>query len=217
MLSRLEWELEQRKQYVVCPVLIPFCSLHHILHTNAMQYTLTHVYTHTLSLHRLAEQHGDLEKNIGQQQSEISKMDDNLSGLQPTLESIRKATLPLQESLGLPLDKRRTENETAQLLPPWVVIENRKKILANFGFLFLFLSFRPLYIFFMQIRTYADVQGISSCHSVMLVWCMCVFIARYVCVDPSISVSISGDVDEAKAFRSSSSHEQSGKTTTLVQ
>ena len=30
--------------------------------------------------------------------------------------------------------------------------------------------------------------------------------------DPSISVSISGDVGEARAFRSSSSHEQSGKT-----
>ena len=24
MLNRLEWELEQRKQYVACPVLIPF-------------------------------------------------------------------------------------------------------------------------------------------------------------------------------------------------
>ena len=45
---------------------------------------------------------------------------------------------------------------------------------------------------------------------------MCVLIAWYVYADPSISVSISGDVDEAKAFRSSSSHEQSGKTTALT-
>ena len=90
-------------------------------------------------------------------------------------------------------------------------------MLANFDFLSLFLSFRPLYIFFMQIRTYADVQGMSSWHSAVLVWCMYAFIESYVCVDPSISVSISGDVDEAKAFRSSSSHEQSGKATTLVQ
>jgi hypothetical protein len=56
-------------------------------------------------------------------------MEDNLSGLQPTLESIRKATLPLQESLELPLDKRRTENETAQLLPPWVILEMREKLI----------------------------------------------------------------------------------------
>ena len=83
-------------------------------------------------------------------------MEDNLSGLQPTLESIRKATLPLQESLGLPLDKRRTENETAQLLPPWVVLEMKGEMIFDFS---LFASFRPLYIFFMQIRTYADVQG----------------------------------------------------------
>ena len=134
MLSRLEWELEQRKQYVACPILIPFSffySQHQILLTNALLYNFIYTFTHTL--HRLAEQHGDLEKNIGEQQTDISKMEDNLSSLQPTLENIRKATLPLQESLGLPLDKRRTENEMAHLLPPWVVI---KKImwLGNFFF-----------------------------------------------------------------------------------
>ena len=34
----------------------------------------------------------------------------------------------------------------------------------------------------------------------------------HTCIDPSISVSISGDVGEARAFKSSSSREQSGKT-----
>ena len=34
----------------------------------------------------------------------------------------------------------------------------------------------------------------------------------HTCIDPSISVSISGDVGEARAFKSSSSREQSGET-----
>ena len=171
MLSRLEWELEQRKQYVACPVLIPF----NFFAPNIKSYSLMpcsiilYAHTHTLptshTLHRLAEQHGDLEKNIGEQQTDISKMEDNLSSLQPTLENIRKATLPLQESLGLPLDKRRTENEMAHLLPPWVIIE-KIMWLGNF----FLLSSRPLYIFFMQIRTYADVQGmhVGSCYNICL-------------------------------------------------
>ena len=97
-----------------CTHTLTHTHIHTLTHTNT---THTQTHTHTLTC-RLAEQRGDLEKNIDQQQSEISKMEENISGLQPTLESIRKATLPLQESLGLPLDKRRTENETAQLLPP---------------------------------------------------------------------------------------------------
>ena len=42
--------------------------------------------------------------------------------------------------------------------------------------------------------------------------CLFTRILLFICVDPSISVSISGDVGETRVFRGSSSHEQSGKT-----
>ena len=44
-------------------------------------------------------------------------MESRLSSLGPSLEELRKATLPLQESLGVELDKDREERELALLLP----------------------------------------------------------------------------------------------------
>lgn len=66
---------------------------------------------------RLAEQQGGLETLIAKEEAVIKTKEDNLSSILPTLEGIRKATLPLQESLGIPLDKKRAEQEMALLLP----------------------------------------------------------------------------------------------------
>ena len=43
MLSRLEWELEQRKQYVIYPILIPFKS--YISNATTLNHSL-HMHTH---------------------------------------------------------------------------------------------------------------------------------------------------------------------------
>ena len=66
---------------------------------------------------RLAEQQRCLEQNITEEEEGIRIKEENLSNILPTLEGIRKATLPLQESLGIPLDKKREEQEMALLLP----------------------------------------------------------------------------------------------------
>lgn len=146
---------------------------HNCLMISAILPPATHAHTC-----RLAEQRGELSKGIDQEQTEISKMADNLSSLQPTLENIRKATLPLQESLGLQLDKRRSENETAQLLPPWVWCLDsigrcsKQNCLSPF-------TCRPLYVFFMQIRTYADVQGMYLFYVYMYLWNFAVWLKAY--------------------------------------
>ncbi len=44
-------------------------------------------------------------------------MESRLGGLLPSLEELRRATLPLQESLGVTIDKDREERELALLLP----------------------------------------------------------------------------------------------------
>ena len=66
---------------------------------------------------RLAGQQGDLEVRIAQEEAAIKIKEEKLSSVLPALEGIRKATLPLQESLGVPLDKKREEQEMALLLP----------------------------------------------------------------------------------------------------
>lgn len=66
---------------------------------------------------RLAEQQSGLESNISKEEVDIRIKEENLGNILPTLEGIRKATLPLQESLGIPLDKKREEQDMALLLP----------------------------------------------------------------------------------------------------
>ena len=73
--------------------------------------------THFYILCSLAEQKSNLEDDIKKLEIEISQKDGHLSGLLPSLEELRKATLPLQESLGVPLDKNKEEQELALLLP----------------------------------------------------------------------------------------------------
>jgi hypothetical protein len=48
---------------------------------------------------------------------DMRSREETMDNILPTLEGIRKATLPLQESLGIPLDKKRDERDMALLLP----------------------------------------------------------------------------------------------------
>ncbi len=67
--------------------------------------------------HSLSEQRSGLEGEIQQLDSEIVSMESRLSGLLPSLDELRQATLPLQASLGVTMDKDREERELALLLP----------------------------------------------------------------------------------------------------
>ena len=66
---------------------------------------------------RLSQQQEDLEKKMSTEEAVIKQSADKLDGLQPALDSLQKATVPLQEMLGLPLDKTREEESLALLLP----------------------------------------------------------------------------------------------------
>ena len=69
---------------------------------------------------RLYQQQESLEKKIATEEAVIKQNDEKLDGLQPALDSLQKATLPLQEMLGLPLDRTKEEESLAQLLPEYV-------------------------------------------------------------------------------------------------
>lgn len=66
---------------------------------------------------RLASQQSSLEGQIQEYEGEIRQLEGHLGSLQPSLEGVRRATLPLQEALNLPLDRLREEQEMATLLP----------------------------------------------------------------------------------------------------
>ena len=50
-------------------------------------------------------------------EADIKEKEEKLDGLQPALDSLQKATQPLQEMLALPLDQMREEESMALLLP----------------------------------------------------------------------------------------------------
>ena len=50
-------------------------------------------------------------------EKEISKRTEILTSLQPSIAGILKATIPLQEQLGLKIDERKAQYEVAPLLP----------------------------------------------------------------------------------------------------
>ena len=66
---------------------------------------------------RLALQQGAQEMLIAKELADIKTKEEKLNSILPALEGIRKATLPLQNSLGVPLDKKRDDQEMALLLP----------------------------------------------------------------------------------------------------
>ena len=74
-------------------------------------------YSHIIASSRLAQQQAELEGTLVKEEGDISIKEEALSNILPTLEAIRKATLPLQESLEIPLDKKREDQDMALLLP----------------------------------------------------------------------------------------------------
>ena len=65
-----------------------------------------------------------MEKQIAREEAAIKENEEKLDGLQPALDSLQKSTLPLQEMLGLPLDRMREEESLALLLPELVCVHD---------------------------------------------------------------------------------------------
>ncbi|XP_072565216.1 THO complex subunit 5 homolog isoform X2 [Paramormyrops kingsleyae] len=101
---------------------------------------------------RLAEKYKDSLASKEKILKSIEVKKEYLSSLQPGLNAIMQASLPVQEYLCMPFEHVQKQNEVARHLPP------------------------PLYVLLVQVNAYSQ-----AC-------------------DKSITVSISGDVDEAKAL-----------------
>ena len=71
----------------------------------------------SLLLSRLSQQQEVLEKQISLEDQVIKQSEEKLDGLQPALDTLQRASLPLQDMLGLPVDKMREEESLARLLP----------------------------------------------------------------------------------------------------
>ena len=71
----------------------------------------------SLLFSRLSQQQEVLEKQISLEDQVIKQSEEKLDGLQPALDTLQRASLPLQDMLGLPVDKMREEESLARLLP----------------------------------------------------------------------------------------------------
>lgn len=89
---------------------------------------------------KLASQKESIVKKKVLIEEEIKKKTDYLGSLKPRLDTIMKATLPVQDFMGMPIEMERIQCETAQFLP------------------------RPLYVLFVQAKAYHD-----ACDKKMLV------------------------------------------------
>uniref|UniRef100_A0A674F5Y5 THO complex 5 n=1 Tax=Salmo trutta TaxID=8032 RepID=A0A674F5Y5_SALTR len=112
---------------------------------------------------RLAEQYKESLSSKEKIQKGIEVKKEHLSSLQPGLNAIMQASLPVQEYLSMPFEQTQRQTEIARHLPP------------------------SLYVLLVQASAYGQ-----AC-------------------DKSLSVSISGDVDEAKAL-SKPPEDSQGKT-----
>uniref|UniRef100_A0A7N9AYY6 THO complex 5 n=1 Tax=Mastacembelus armatus TaxID=205130 RepID=A0A7N9AYY6_9TELE len=101
---------------------------------------------------RLAEKYKESQATKEKIQKSIEVKKEHLRSLQPGLNSIMQASLPVQECLSMPFEEIQKQTEIARHLPP------------------------PLYVLFVQANAYGQ-----AC-------------------DKNLCVSISGDVDEAKAL-----------------
>eukprot|EP00794_Sanderia_malayensis_P014140 gene14140-15617_t len=101
---------------------------------------------------KLAEMKDQLGKKKEEMQKDITDKTNTIDGLLPSLEEILKATLPVQEKMGLYIDATKAQHETATFLP------------------------KPLYVFYVQacafrdsadhkmfINIDGDVQGAKAC------------------------------------------------------
>lgn len=101
---------------------------------------------------RLAEKYSESQTTKEKIQKSIEVKKEHLSSLQPGLNAIMQASLPVQQYLSMPFEQTQKQTEVARHLPP------------------------ALYVLFVQANAYGQ-----AC-------------------DKNLSVSISGDVDEAKAL-----------------
>uniref|UniRef100_A0A674F5Y9 THO complex 5 n=1 Tax=Salmo trutta TaxID=8032 RepID=A0A674F5Y9_SALTR len=129
----------------------------------AKQYVNSHFSLGTLCMCRLAEQYKESLSSKEKIQKGIEVKKEHLSSLQPGLNAIMQASLPVQEYLSMPFEQTQRQTEIARHLPP------------------------SLYVLLVQASAYGQ-----AC-------------------DKSLSVSISGDVDEAKAL-SKPPEDSQGKT-----
>uniref|UniRef100_A0A8C7PPH4 THO complex subunit 5 homolog n=1 Tax=Oncorhynchus mykiss TaxID=8022 RepID=A0A8C7PPH4_ONCMY len=126
---------------------------------------------------RLAEQYKESLSSKEKIQKGIEVKKEHLSSLQPGLNAIMQASLPVQEYLSMPFEQTQRQTEIARHLPT------------------------SLYVLLVQASAYGQACGER----------LCVF--TYICERDykSLSVSISGDVDEAKAL-SKPPEDSQGKT-----
>lgn len=101
---------------------------------------------------RLAEKYKESLTTKEKIQKSIEVKKEHLTSLQPGLNAIMQASLPVQQYLSMPFEQTQKQTEVARHLPP------------------------PLYVLFVQANAYGQ-----AC-------------------DKNLTVSISGDVDEAKAL-----------------
>uniref|UniRef100_A0A3P9M612 THO complex 5 n=2 Tax=Oryzias latipes TaxID=8090 RepID=A0A3P9M612_ORYLA len=101
---------------------------------------------------RLAEKYKESQSTKEKIQKSIEVKKEHLRSLQPGLNAIMQASIPVQEYLSMPFEQTQKQTEIARHLPP------------------------PLYVLFVQANAYSQ-----AC-------------------DKNLSVSINGDVDEAKAL-----------------
>lgn len=101
---------------------------------------------------RLAEKYKESQATKEKIQKSIEEKKEHLTSLQPGLNAIMQASLPVQQYLSMPYEQTQKQTEIARHLPP------------------------PLYVLFVQANAYGQ-----AC-------------------DKNLIVSISGDVDEAKAL-----------------
>uniref|UniRef100_A0A4W6G9E1 THO complex 5 n=1 Tax=Lates calcarifer TaxID=8187 RepID=A0A4W6G9E1_LATCA len=124
----------------------------HLTKNDPHQLTLARLDWELEQRKRLAEKYKESQATKEKIQKSIEVKKEHLRSLQPGLNAIMQASLPVQEYLSMPYEQTQKQTEIARHLPP------------------------PLYVLFVQANAYGQ-----AC-------------------DKNLCVSISGDVDEAKAL-----------------
>lgn len=124
----------------------------HLTKNDTHQLTLARLDWELEQRKRLAEKYKELQATKEKIQKSIEVKKEHLASLQPGLNAIMQASLPVQQYLSMPYEQTQKQTEVARHLPP------------------------PLYVLFVQANAYGQ-----AC-------------------DKNLLVSISGDVDEAKAL-----------------
>lgn len=124
----------------------------HLTKNDAHQLTLARLDWELEQRKRLAVKYKELQATKEKIQKTIEVKKEHLTSLQPGLNAIMQASLPVQQYLAMPFEQIQKQTEVARHLPP------------------------PLYVLFVQASAYGQ-----AC-------------------DKNLIISISGDVDEAKAL-----------------